>query len=279
MINDFKPDIAIIMRDDDIINKYKLKRVTIDTSFGPVDRCYIGTIYNVNVLIIYGRFNGQKVPSGDINHQQTIEAVKNSGATKLIGTFVVGGINKKMPQGSVYIINDFVGYGNYNIHWNQSTPFRNAEVFEPFCKELKEQLCSAARKMPFKVKEDAIYLSFCGYPRIETKAELEFYEKQGFDIVGQTCDPEATCARLYKLCYAGIAVQIDDPTGRKEYIDSVKKKENKSPYVEDIRSCRKRTSQIVLQFLKDYKNYECNVCSKISRCNNNFREFPDYYYE
>ena len=50
--------------------------------------------------------------------------------------------------------------------------------------------------------------------------ELEFYNKQGWDIVGQTCDPEATFARLNQLCYAGVAVQIDDPTGRADYIES-----------------------------------------------------------
>ena len=132
MIKDFKPEIAIILRSDETIKEFNLKRVTINTSFGPVHRCYIGNIYAVPVLIIYGRFNGEKVPSNQINFQQTIEAVKNSGATKLIGTFVVGGINPEMPQGSVYVLGDLVGMGNYSINWNQTRPFHNAEMFEPF---------------------------------------------------------------------------------------------------------------------------------------------------
>lgn len=279
MLNGFKPEIAIIMRSDETIEKFNLKRVTISTSFGPVHRCFIGHIYDVPVLIIYGRFNGEKVPSNQINFQQTIEAVKNSGATKLIGTFVVGGINPKMPQGSVYVLGDMIGAGNYSINWNQNRPFHNAEMFEPFCSKLTEQLCLASRKMDFPVKENAIYVSFNGYPRIETKAELEFYNRQGWDIVGQTGDPEATCARLNQLCYAGIAVQIDDPSGRASYIDSLKENKKKDAYVESIKSCRERTTKIILQFLKDYKSYECDVCSKMSRKNNNFRQFPDSYYE
>jgi len=279
MLNGFKPEIAIIMRSDETIEKFNLKRVTINTSYGPVHRCFIGNIYDVPVLIIYGRFNGEKVPSNQINFQQTIEAVKNSGATKLIGTFVVGGINPKMPQGSVYVLGDMVGCGNYSINWNQNKPFHNAEMFEPFCAKLTEQLCFASRKMDFPVKENAIYVSFNGYPRIETKAELDFYNRQGWDIVGQTCDPEATCARLNQLCYAGVAVQIDDPSGRASYIDSLKENKKKDAYVESIKSCRERTTKIILQFLKDYKTYNCEVCSKMSRKNNNFREFPDSYYE
>ena len=279
MKEEFKPEVAIILRSDETIKKFKLKRITINTSFGPVHRCYIGHIYKVPVLVIYGRFNGEKVPSNYINFEQTIEAVKNSGAKKFIGTFVVGGINPSMPQGSVYVLGDMVGMGNYRINWNQNKPFHNAEMYEPFCSELTNQLCLASRKMPFPVKEKAIYVSFNGYPRIETKAELDFYNKQGWDIVGQTCDPEATFARLNQLCYAGVAVQIDDPTGRAGYIDSLKEKQEKEAYVESIKSCRERTTKIVLQFLKDYKNYECDVCCKMSRKNNNFREFPDEFYE
>ncbi len=279
MLEDFKPEIAFIMRSDEIIKDFKLKRVTINTSFGPVHRCYIGKIYNIPVLIIYGRFNSEKVPSNQINFEQTIEAVKNAGANKLVGTFVVGGINPDMPQGSVYVLDNLVGMGNYNIKWNQNYSFHNAEMYEPFCSSLTKQLCIASRKMPFEVKENATYVSFYGYPRIETKAELDFYNKMGWDVVGQTCDPEATCARLNQICYAGIAVQIDDPKGRKNYINTLKENKVGKAYVEDIKSCRKRTTQIILQFLKDYQEFNCDVCSKMARKNNNFREFPDDFYE
>lgn len=279
MLNEFKPEVAIILRSDETIKKFNLKRVTINTSFGPVHRCYIGYIYNVPVLIIYGRFNGEKVPSSQINFQQTIEAVKNSGAKKLIGTFVVGGINPEMPQGSVYVLKDLVGAGNYNIAWNQNISFHNAEMYEPFCSILTNQLCEASRKMDFPVKEDATYVSFNGYPRIETKAELDFYNKMGWDIVGQTCDPEATLARLNQLCYAGVAVQIDDPKGRSKYINNLKSNQEAKAYVEDIKTCRERTTKIILQFLKDYKKYNCDICCKMSRKNKNFREFPDDFYE
>ncbi|MDE7400320.1 MAG: hypothetical protein K2N06_12450 [Oscillospiraceae bacterium] len=94
----FKPEIALIIRSDEMIDTFHLKRITIDTSFGPVDRCFEGYVYNVPVLVIYGRFNGQKVPSSEINFQQTIEAIKNKGINKVIGTFVVGGINPESAR-------------------------------------------------------------------------------------------------------------------------------------------------------------------------------------
>ena len=278
-MSDFKPVIALIMRSDDVIEKFNLKRVTVDTAFCPVHSCFEGYIYNVPVLLIYGRFNGQKNPSDEINFQQTIEAIKNRGISKVIGTFICGGINPDMPRGSVYVLGDLIGMSGYHINWDKNKSFHNAEMFEPFCPELTKRVCEAAKKMDFPVKTNATYVSFYGWPRIETKGELKFYNKMGWDVVGQTCDPEATLAKLNKMCYAAVAVQEGDPNNRSKNIASLEKNENAKVYVESIRSCRERTTKIVLQFLKDYTDYECPICKKMSRKNKDFREFPDKYYE
>lgn len=278
-MNNIKPKVALIMRSDEMIEQFNLKRVTIDTSFGPVDRCFEGYVYDVPVLMIYGRFNGQKVPSSEINFQQTIEAIKNRGINKVIGAFIVGGINPEMPQGSVYVLGDMIGMSGYHINWDRNQSFHNAEMYEPFCPELTKKLCDAAQMMDFPVKTNATYVSFYGWPRIETKGELKFYNQMGWDIVGQTCDPEATCAKLNQMCYAAVAVQIDDPKSRSAYINELENNTKGTEYVESIRSCRQRTTKIILQFLKDYSDYDCPICKKMSRKNSDFREFPDKFYE
>lgn len=272
-----RPKVGLIMRSDEIIKKFKLKRITVETSYGPVDRCYIGTIYGVDVLILYGRFNGQKVPSNMINHQQNIEVMKNMGITKLVGTFVVGGIDAKRTEGTAYVLGDLVGMGNYKINVNQTYGFHNAEMYNPFCEKLVKKLKISAEKQDFNVVKNAIYVCFHGWPRIETKAELEFYNKMGWDIVGQTCDPEATLARINGICYAGIAVQIDNPMQRELQISPSfdMQIENTST----IKMYRKKTTSIILQFLKDYAEDICEKCNKLKRTNNSFKEFPEFYYE
>jgi purine nucleoside phosphorylase len=264
--------LAMIMRSDKLIEDFNLQRVTIDTSFGPVDRCYAGKIFNTEVLMIYGRFNGQKVPSNLINYQQNIEVVKNAGFDALIGTFVVGGIKHERFAGSTYIIKDIVGMGNYDILVNMKYPFHNAEMFEPFCENLYFKLVESSERLSFCVISDAVYVCFHGWPRIETKAELDFYEKMGWDVVGQTCDPEATLARLNGLCYAAVAVQIDDPLHRGK---SVLKKSHTT----SIKEYRKKTEQVVLEFLKTFDGLKCSTCCKLKRSNSSFREFPEVYYE
>lgn len=274
----YKPEIAIIMRSDEVLEIYKFTRCTVNTSFGPVDRCYFGRISNIEVMIVYGRFNGQKLPSDQINYQQTMEAIYNMGVRKVIGTFVVGGIKRSSSVGDVYIVKDIVGMGNYHIMVNQKDSFHNAEMYNPVCGELTSQLERAAQNMPYTVVTDAVYVCFHGWPRIETKAELAFYEKMGWDIVGQTIDPEATIARLYGMCYAAIAVQIDDPNYRENEIKKIqdgKKSENSM----NITQCRKRTTEMILEFLKTSNKDTCTSCQNISRKNTSFREFPAWCYE
>jgi purine nucleoside phosphorylase len=275
----FIPDIAVVMRDDAMLKTYRFKRVTIDTSYGPVHRCYYGIINETKVLVIYGRFEGQKVPSQYINAQQTIEAVVNSGAKVLIGTFIVGGINPNKPIGSVYIIDDLVGMGNYQISWNQRYPFHNAEVFQPVCDHLTKGLVASAHDIDMEINYPATYVCFHGYPRIETKAELNFYHKMGWDVVGQTMDPEATLARLNGLCYAGIAVQIDDPQNRGKLIKSGIEEGKKEKHTNLIKEMRIKSSQIVLNFIKSYIKYDCPTCNKLKRTNNSFKQFPEVFYE
>lgn len=273
-----KPEVAFIMRSDEIIKEYNLKRITVDTSYGPINRCYFGNVLGIDIMIIYGRFNGQKVPSDMINYQQNVEAVKNMGCKNLVGTFVVGGIVPNRNAGTTYVLGDIVGMGNYHIEVNQKYGFHNAEMYNPFCEELTSQLKQASEKMKFEVIKDAVYVCFHGWPRIETKAELNFYNKMGWDIVGQTCDPEATCARLAGLCYAGIAVQIDDPMHREKDIERFDSKKANSNSL-SISRYRKNTTSIIMQFLKDFRKNNCGKCCNLKRTNNSFKEFPEFMYE
>ena len=270
------PEITFIMRSDEMIRDFDLKRVTVNTSHGPVDRCFIGKVFNTNIAVIYGRFKERKTTADLIDFEQNIEVVKNLGCKKLVGTFVVGGISPERPAGTVYVLKDLIGMGGYRITMPEQEDFHNAEMFRPFCEKLTEQLKTAARVIHSDAVLEATYVCFHGWPRIETSAELAFYNKMGWDIVGQTCDPEATIARIYGICYAGIAVQIDDPASRGEATDP-KLKTNDNTLT--IKEYRKKTTSVVLQMLREYHSFSCSQCEMAKRTNRSFRKLPDWYYE
>ena len=133
--------------------------------------------------------------------------------------------------------------------------------------------------MSFKVYENAICVSFHGWPRIETKAELDFYEKMGWDIVGQTIDPEATFARLYGLCYGAVAVQIDEPSERDSYAQGNIAKNSTNKHTNLIKNLRKKTTSLILETIKNTTKFKCETCNKLKRSNNSFKQFPDEFYK
>ena len=268
------PEIAFIMRSDEMIKDFNLERVTVKTSKGSVDRCFIGEVYGVPIAVIYGRFKDKKTTTDSIDFEQNIETVEKLGAKKLVGTFVVGGISPRRSAGTVYVLEDLIGMGGYHVTMDPRKDFHNAEMYRPFCHKLMLEM--AAGKMDFETVTKATYVCFHGWPRIETAAELRFYDKMGWDVVGQTCDPEATFARLKGICYAGVAVQIDEPRLRSLDAESNIRESDNTP---TIRECRAKTTEVILRMLKDYSTFDCSQCHRGTRTNRSFRKLPDFYYE
>ncbi len=60
-----------------------------------------------------------------------------------------------------------------------------------FVENLTNMLKKAANKVSFDVITDATYVCFHGWPRIETKAELDFYNRNGLG-----CCRADMCTRL-----------------------------------------------------------------------------------
>ena len=73
------PEIAFIMRSDEMIKDFNLERVTVKTSKGSVDRCFVGEVYGVPIAVIYGRFKDKKTTSDSIDYEQNIETVEKLG--------------------------------------------------------------------------------------------------------------------------------------------------------------------------------------------------------
>ena len=204
-----KADIGIILRCDKIIKKYRLKKIKVKTRRGPVDRLYCGEINGKKVAILYGRFNGIRTPSYLIDYEQNQLAFTQLGVKQIIGSFIVGAISDKPKAGDIVFPSDYVGLGNFQNNLYPEKRFKNVDMYHPFCPNLRDALMSAADKLKIVCRE-GVYASFTGYPRIETQAELRFYKKNKWDVIGQTLDVEATLARQAKCHYAPICSLTDD---------------------------------------------------------------------
>lgn len=270
-------DIGIVGRFDTKLLKYKFKRIYIPTKYGLMDRAFYAIVEGKKVVVIYGRFDKNRTVSEDINFEKTQAAFNTVGAKTIIGTFVTGGIQKKHRIGDVFILSDLVGLGGYKKSLFREAGFKNVDMYIPFCEEIRKALIKGSKKCSFPVNTSGIYACFHGYPRIETKAELDFYEKNGWDIVGQTLDPEATLARESGCCYAAVAVTIDDPKTRKQFLEGNKKARNLIQNA--IPKGRFKTTEVVfnaLKYIPPLEKRKCMCGHKFHSEKSHFRYLPDY---
>lgn len=210
--------IAVIARPDQFMQSSGCRQIIVETEMGIHTRCYIATHKEIPFLIIYGRFDRKRSTALDIDYELTQEAISFLGIEQVVGTFVTGSIGDIAKAGSVYVPHDFVGMSGYNKSRNREIGFRNVDMFRPFCEELRSCLVSAGMDASFPVFLEGTYVSFHGFPRIETGEELNFYNRMGWSIVGQTIDPEATLAREAGCHYASLAATIDDRELRDRFL-------------------------------------------------------------
>jgi len=153
------------------------------------------------------------------------------GTERLISVGATGGIHAGMTPGTIVVLDQIIDmtHGRNSTFYDRETGVVHIDLTEPYCPELRECLTEAGHNADIELKKSGTYICTNG-PRLETRAEIEFYSKIGADVVGMTAMPEASLAREAELCYTGIAVVTNYAagiTGKKltatEVIDTMNK--------------------------------------------------------
>jgi 5'-methylthioadenosine phosphorylase len=133
-----------------------------------------------------------------INHCANLQALKDLGATEVVGLNSVGSLKNKLRPGMIVIPDDFITLtATPTIHQNSAvhvTPSLNEKV--------RQKLIKAAFDSKIKVVSKGTYWQTQG-PRLETKAEIKMMANYA-DIVGMTMANEAVIALELDLPYASV---------------------------------------------------------------------------
>ena len=182
---------------------------------GPLVR---GVLSGKEILFLPRHGAGHTIPPHKINYRANIWALKEAGAEKVIAVNAVGGIRQDMQPGVLVIPDQIIDYT-----WSRITSFFEESLKQvvhidfsyPFCEALRQEIIQAADNNAIVLVKEGTYAATQG-PRLETAAEILRLEKDGCDLVGMTCMPEAALAREQELCYASIAVVANLAAGKGE---------------------------------------------------------------
>jgi 5'-methylthioadenosine phosphorylase len=187
----------------------------ISTPFGDPSDAYLAGEFSDSTVVFLPRHGTRhSIPPHKINYRANIRGFKELGVERIISVGAVGGIDTGMPPGTIVVLDQVIDmtHGRHSTFYDGESGVVHIDFTEPYCPELRNAVIEAGRKAGISLIKSGTYICANG-PRLETKAEIEFYSRIGADVVGMTGMPEASLAREAEICYAGIAVVTNYAAG------------------------------------------------------------------
>jgi 5'-methylthioadenosine phosphorylase len=189
----------------------------ISTPFGDPSGSYvIGDLSGREVAFLARHGFRHEIPPHRINYRANIWGFKMLGVERVLSVGATGGISEGMAPGTIAIPDQIIDMsGRVGVTFHDGEEVVHIDFTEPYCPQVRASLCMAGEKAGIELKQSGTYVCAAG-PRLETKAEIEFFSRIGGDVVGMTFMPEASLAREAEICYGGIAVVTNFAAGIKE---------------------------------------------------------------
>ncbi|CAB4776124.1 unannotated protein [freshwater metagenome] len=187
----------------------------VDTVYGKA-LITTGKWHGVEIVFLTRHGVDHSVPPSAVNYRANITALKSSGVDFVIAVNVVGGIDPKLPAGSLQLLDDFIDFthGRADTFFDGIQPggVQHIDMSHVYDAEVKNAMSESAKGAGIDLKVGGIYAGFNG-PRFETPAEIRMAALAGATVVGMTGVPEVSLAKEAGLRYAAIALVVNPAAG------------------------------------------------------------------
>ena len=187
----------------------------VDTVYGKA-LITTGKWHGVEIVFLTRHGVDHSVPPSAVNYRANITALKSSGVDFVIAVNVVGGIDPKLPAGSLQLLDDFIDFthGRADTFFDGIQPggVLHIDMSHVYDAEVKNAMSESAKGAGIDLKVGGIYAGFNG-PRFETPAEIRMAALAGATVVGMTGVPEVSLAKEAGLRYAAIALVVNPAAG------------------------------------------------------------------
>ena len=168
------------------------ERIVVQTPYGEV------LLRRTAGYVFLQRHGTQNVPPHNINHLANVWALKSIKVQKVVAMNSVGSLQPGINPGAFVIPDDFFSPCRVPTFFEEEMRFTVPHMDE----SLAKRLYRVCRRLNMDVTLGGVYIQTTG-PRLETKAEINFFRKFG-DIVGMTLASEATLCMEQRIPYVSI---------------------------------------------------------------------------
>jgi 5'-methylthioadenosine phosphorylase len=188
--------------------------VAVDTPYGPPsDPVVVGQVGGRSVAFLPRHGRDHRFPPHKINYRANLWALRSLGARQVLGPCAVGGLRAEYGPGTLLIPDQIVDRTVNRIQTFYDGPQTvHVSFADPYCPTGRATVISTARQAGWDPVASGTLVVVEG-PRFSTRAESEWYQAQGWSIIGMTGHPEAALARELALCYTAVALVTDLDAG------------------------------------------------------------------
>ena len=187
------------------------ERIDSPTPFGaPSGAIAKGHLGDRELLFLARHGQGHRLLPHEVNYRANIYALKQAGATQILGFSAVGSLADHIAPGQLAMPSQ---YFDWTKGGRERSFFGNGvavhiSTAQPVSGSLIDWVAAQAQADGMTLHRDVTYACVEG-PRLGTRAESLFLQQAGCHLVGMTNVPEVFLAREAQICYASIGIVTD----------------------------------------------------------------------
>ena len=190
------------------------EEIEMDTPYGkPSDKITIGEIAGRKVAFLPRHGKGHVFAPHTIPYKANLLAFKELGVEKIIAPTAAGSLQPHIKPGEFVVCDQFIDRtsGRPSTFYDGSK-IAHVSCADPYCPEMRKLAIDSCNNLNIPVHEKGTVVVIEG-PRFSTKAESQWYQKSGFEVINMTQYPEAALARELAMCYTNISLITDFDAG------------------------------------------------------------------
>ncbi len=184
------------------------RSVSLDTPYGaPSAAVTVGVVGDREVAFLPRHGVSHEFSPHTVPYRANMWALRALGVRRIFGPCAVGSLTPDLGPGSMVVPDQLVD----RTSGRAATYFDSGGIHVSFADPYCPQLRAAAIDLPGVV--DGGTMVVIEGPRFSTRAESQYYARQGFALINMTGYPESVLARELEMCYAAIALVTDLDAG------------------------------------------------------------------
>lgn len=191
-----------------------VRAVEVETPYGPPSApIAIGTVPTQAgpraVAFLPRHGEGHRFPAHKVPYRANLWALRSLGVRQVLAPCAVGGLQPDLGPGTLVVPDQLVDRTTSRTQTYYDEGAVHVAFGDPYCPRLRTALLDGA---PGGAVDGGALVVIDG-PRFSTRAESQWYSREGWSVIGMTGHPEAVLARELALCYATVALVTDLDAG------------------------------------------------------------------